>query len=329
MQPIASQSRLDSGDIVFLERELRHIDPSTFYTLFAGLKGRQYIPTIDGISPLRNEYAYKMCTVVGTNPTGKFGAPHSNDATTVSVSYTETVSSIRQIPVSMKWSVRELKQSAAFAGGKLQDDTIRAAMSYVERERDRMLAFGATGTNITGLLNATGVNSTTPSTKTGTGAGTAWIRTVAVNPDEILADIAKMVSDTRTALNQASEMPGGSDIPAFDKWVLLLDQANYTYISQTPRSTTSDKTILQWALQQNPWLESIEEWWRCDTAGGSSSHRAVLYPRNVMCVGAVIPEEWSMEPWQYVGHDIVVPANGSCGGTVVRYPVACRFMDNI
>lgn len=319
-------NRLDAGDEVFLERELRHIDPGKFMTLFAGLKGRLYVPLIEGISPLMNEYAYKMCTIVGD---AKLGASHSNDATTVSVTYAETVSSIRQIPVSMRWSVRELKQSAAFVGGRLQDDTIRAAMSAVERKRDNMIAFGVTGANIGGLLNNSSVGFTIASTKTGTGAGTAWIRTVAVNPDEILADISKMVADTRTALKQASLLPNGDSMPAFDKWVLLLDQANYTYIAQTPRSTTSDKTILQWALQQNPWLESIEEWWQCDAAGVGPSHRAVLYPRNSMAVGCIIPDEWSQEPWQYVGHDIVVPANGSCGGTVIKFPVAMRYLDAI
>lgn len=320
------QTRLDSGDTLFLERELRFVDPVNYMTLFAGLKGRQYIPIIQGISPLQNEYAYRMCTIVGD---AKLGASHSNDATVVSVQYSETVSSIRQIPVAMKWSIREIKQSAAFAGGKLQDDTVRAAMSAVERKRDNMLAFGVTGTTIGGLLNNSSVAFTIASTKTGTGAGTAWIRTVPVNPDEILADIAKIVSDTRTALKQASLMPNGDSMPAFDKWVLLLDQANYTYISQTPRSTTSDKTILQWALSQNPWLESIEEWWQCDAAGASSAHRAVLYPRNPMAVGCLIPDEWSMEQWQYVGHDIVVPANGSCGGTVIKYPVSLRYCDAI
>lgn len=316
-------NRLDTADTLFLERELRHVDPVNYMTLFAGLKGRQYIPLIEGVSSLVNEYAYKMCTIVGD---AKLGASHSNDANIVSVRYDETVSSIRQIPVSMKWSIREIKQSAAFAGGKLQDDTIRAAMSAIERKRDNMLAFGVTGTTIQGLLNQAAVLSTTPSTKTGTGAGTLWIRAVPVNPDEILADIAKMVSDLRTGLNQASLLPNGDSMPAFDKFVLLLDQANYTYISQTPRSTTSDKTILQWALSQNPWLESIEEWRQCDTAGPSGTHLAVLYPRNPMAVGCLIPDEFSQEPYQYAGHDIVVPANGSCGGTVVKYSVAMRYM---
>ncbi len=320
------ENRLDSSDIAFLERELRHVDPVIYPTLFAGLLGRKYVPLIEGISPLKDEYAYRMATINGD---AKIGGPNANDATVVSVTYSDTVSAIKQIPVAMKWTIRELKQSAAFAGGRLQDDTIRAAMSAVARKRDNMIAKGLTGTTIQGLLNNASVNTTTPSTKSGTGAGTAWIRTVPVSPDEILADIAKIVSDARAALNQAGQVPGGEDMPAFARWVLLLPQAQYTYIAQTPRSATSDKTILQWALSQNPWLESIEEWWQCDTAGASSATRAVLYVRDPMCCGCIIPDEWSQEAWQYEGHNIVVPAGGSCGGTVIKYTPPIRYMDAI
>jgi hypothetical protein len=319
--------RLDAGDIVWLERELRQVDPVNYPTLFSGILGRRYIPAIDGMDPLKNEYAYKMYEIVGD---AKIGAPGANDATVVAVKYTEFVSAIKQIPVTMSWTVRELAQDAKF-NGRLQQDTIMAAMSVLARKQDSMLAFGLTGTTIKGLANHASVVETTPSTKTGTGAGTKWIRAVPVNPDEILADIAKMVSDTRTALKQAAMAPGGEQMAMFPRFLLLLDQANYTYISQTPRSSTSDKTILQWALTQNPWLESIEEWHQLDLADTEGNGpRAVLFPaRRPDAVGCLIPDEWTALPWQYDGHNVIVPAGGSCGGTVIKYPVAVRYLDEI
>ena len=323
-----SNTRLDAADIVYLERELRHVDPVNYTKLVAGILGRKYIPLIEGIPADANEYSYVMAEMTGNGNEGKLGAPYANDATVVGVKFTQHTSAIKQIPVVMKWTIREMRQSARY-GGRLEQATINAAMTYIARARDKMLAFGS-GTTVSGLLNNSAINSTTPSTKSGTGGGTAWIRTVPVSPDEILADIAKMVSNTRAQLEQASRMPGGGTVPAFDRFVLLLDSPNFSYIAQTPRSTTSDRTILQWALQQNPWLESIEEWNQCnlaDTEGDGP--RAVLYPRDPMCVGAVIPDEWTQEAWQYAGHDIIVPANGSCGGTVNRYPVACQYMETI
>lgn len=322
-----STTRLDSADISYLERELRHVDPVNYTKLVAGILGRRYIPLIEGVPPEANEYSYQMCEMIGDGAEGKIAGPHSNDATIVSVKFTSHTSAIKQIPVSMKWTIRELKQSAKH-GGRLEQMTAQAAMTYIARGRDNMLAFGLAGTTIKGLLNNSLVPSTTPSTKTGTGAGTAWIRAVPVAPNEILADIAKMVSECRAALKQASRAPGGENVPAFERFVLLLDSTNYTYIAQTPRSDTGERTILQWALQQNPWLESIEEWHQCDLADAAGTGPlAMLYPRDPMCVGCLIPDEFTQEQWQYSGHDIMVPANGSCGGTVNRYPVACRKME--
>lgn len=316
-------NRLDAFDVAFLNRELRHVDPVSYPTLFAGILGRRYIPQIEGVSPLKDEYQYTMATIVGD---AKIAALGAGDVPRISVSYTPFVSSIKQIPVTMSWTVREIKQSAAFIGGKLQDDTIRAAMSFVARKRDNMLALGVTGTTIGGMLNNAAVNTTSAATKSGAGAGTLWIRAVPVDPNEILADIAKTVSNLRLQLKQASLAPGGDNLPAFARFVLLLDEANYTYISQTPRSATTDKTILQWAMTQNQWLESIEEWNQCDTAASGGNHLGALYPRDVMAVGCLIPDEWTMEPYQYEGHNVIVPANGSCGGTVIKYPVAVQYL---
>lgn len=329
MSQQTSNTRLDGADIAYLQQELRHVDPVNYTKLVAGILGRKYIPLIEGVAPEQNEYSYVMAEMIGDGNEGKLGAPYANDATVVGVKFTPFTSAIKQIPVVMKWTVREMRQSAKH-GGRLEQATINAAMTYVARRRDKMLAFGETGTTIKGLLNNSSIQLTTPSTKTGSGAGTKWIRTVPVSPDEILADIAKLVSETRARLKQASRAPNGDMVPAFDRFVLLLDSANYTYIAQTPRSSTSDRTILQWALQQNPWLESIEEWHQCDLADAElDGPRAVLYPRDPLCVGCIIPDEWTQEQWQYAGHDIVVPANGSCGGTVNRYPVACGYMDTI
>jgi hypothetical protein len=317
--------RLDAADIVHFARQLEHIDPTNYTKLFAGILGRKYIPLVEGVSPLVNEYTYRMYEIVGD---AKLGGPHSNDHSVVSVKATEHTSAIKQIPVAMQWTVREIKQAAKF-GSPLEQLTIQAAMSAVQRRMDTMLAFGESGTTITGLLNHASVDATTPGTKTGTGAGTAWIRAVAVSPDEILSDINLIVAETRTALKQASKLPGGDMTPAFDRFVLLLDSANYAYIASTPRSANSDTTILQYALRNNPWLESIEEWWQCDTADASGGARAVCYARDPMCLGAIIPDEWTQLSPQEEGHDIVVPASGSCGGTVIRYPVAVRYMDDI
>lgn len=320
--------RLDSGGNIFLQRELETVDPVNYMTLFAGLLGRRYVPLVENVSPLDNVYTYKKFTITGQ---AKPGAPdrRANDATVVGVTMTPLSQPIEQIPTSYGWGVREIAQAAKH-NIPLDQLTIQAAMSVVARAQDTMIAFGLSGSGILGLLNNDNVDFTTPSTKTGAGAGTKWIRTVPVDPKEILADVAKMVSDVRKALKQASFLPGGGAIPAFDSFTLLLDTANYTYIATTPRSDNSDTSILKWIIQNIPWLNSIEEWWQCDLADtAGTGPRAVLYPMDPMCLGAVIPVDFLSLPPQEEGHNIVVPASGSCGGTVIRYEVACRYMEGI
>ncbi len=316
-------ARFDSNETVFLSRELESIDPTEYMTLYAGLRGRTLIPLATNVDPVSLTYTWRRWEVTGR---ATIGAPHANDSGIIGVKRTEASTSIKKIPVSYGWSVDEIKQ-AAKAGVPLDSVTVQAAMSEVARTTDTILAFGVPGTNITGLLNNADVDdSSTPVTKTG--GGTAW--TDVALPSELLADLNLIIRDTRAALQQASLAPGGNGTPAFDRFVILVPQKHYALLLN-PRSATSDTSILELALKNNPHIESIEEWWQMDKAdpAAGGSPMIACYPRDTMCIGGVIPREFeSLDP-QPEGHDIVIPASGVCGGTVVRYPVAVRYLKGV
>lgn len=320
-------TRLDANEVVFFSRQLETIDPVNYMTLFAGLLGRRFLPAVENVSPLENVYTYRMYTINGVAPVGG-GLRHAKDYPTVSITATEASQNIKQIPAAMTWAVREIQQASKY-NVPLDQLTVQAAMATIGRRQDNMLAFGDSSVaNIKGLLNNSLVTIDTASTKSGSGAGTKWIRAVPVNPDEILVDINTIVANTRSALHQASKMPGGDTTPAFNRFTILVSSANYAYIAATPRSANSDTTILQYALRNNPWIESIEEWWQCDLAdAGGTGPRMVCYPRDPMWGGSLIPDDFTQLGPQEEGHDVVVPCNGSCGGTVIRYPVATRYQD--
>ncbi len=313
-------ARFDSNETVFLARELESIDPTEYTTLYAGLRGRMLIPLAANVDPVALTYTWRRWEVTGR---ATVGAPHANDSGIIGVKRSESSTSIKKIPVSYGWSVDEIKQ-AAKAGVPLDSVTVQAAMSEVARTVDSILAFGVPGTNITGLLNNSSVDdSTTPVTKTP--SGTAW--TAASLPSELLADLNLIVADTRAALKQASFAPGGNGTPAFDRFVIAVPSFHYSLLLN-PRSATSDTSVLELALKNNPHIESIEEWWQLDTADGGDP-MIVCYPRDPMCIGGVIPREFeSLDP-QPEGHDIVIPASGVCGGTVIRYPVAVRYLKSV
>lgn len=311
--------KLDSNQNVFFARQLEDFDTRNYEVLFAGLLGRRYIPHVEGVAEWANVHTYRMYEMVGA---AKVIGPDSNDLPRVSVKAKEVSRTIKEIGVSYSWKVREIQQAAA-TNTPLDSLTVQAARTAVAREVDDLLAIGNSAYGIEGLLKTTGVQLVAPGTKSGTGAGTAWIRAVAVSPDEILADINNLVAQTRARLKQA-----GGETPVFARFTILLDTANYGYIATTPRSPNSDTTILKYALQNNPWLESIEEWSQCDAADHDNTNcRAVCYPRDPMALGALVPQEFTALAPQESGLDIIVPATGSCGGTIVRYIVAVSYMD--
>lgn len=311
---------LDTSQQLFFSRSLESIDKTPYQTLFAGMLGRRYIPNQEGVPEWANVYTYRMYEQTGK---AKIIGPGVNDLPRVGVTAVEASRIIKQIGVSYGWTVREIQQAAA-TGQALDMMTVNAARNSVARQVDDLLATGSSTYNIQGLLNVSGVNVATASTKTGSGAGTAWIRAVPVAPDEILADINLIVATARGQLKQA-----GDEVPVFARFTLLISSANYAYIASTPRSPNSDTSILKWAIANNPWIESIEEWYQCDAAGGSTSPRMVCYPRDPLCVAALVPQEFTSLPPQEEGLGFVIPATGSCGGVVCRYPVAMQYMDHL
>lgn len=318
---------LDANQNVFLARSLEHIDPTQYYELFAGLLARRFIPDIQGVPPEADTYTYNMVSFTGQ---ADLGAPGhgANDDAIAGVTRTEVKTPIKEIPTSFEWEMRAIEQAAKY-NVPLDTWTIQAAMTMIARKIDRMLAFGVAGTAIKGLLNNSGVNAVTATTKTG--GQIEWAANTAAN--ELAADVIKLGSAVRAQLSQAGDQPGGEGIPAFDSFTFLLPSAEYSILSSTPRFSNDGPTILRWLVDNVPWIDSIEEWRQCDadaayaTSGGLQFQRMVCYPRNAMCVGALVPSEWRQRAPQEVGHKVVTPASGLCGGTVIRYPVACGYMN--
>lgn len=310
-------SRLDSNQNIYFSRQLEAIDTRSYETLVAGMLARRYIPLIEGIPEWANSYTYRMYEHAGY---AKIIGPNANDLPRVSVTAKEVSRLIKQIGVSYGWTVREIAQASA-TGAPLDEMTVQAARSAVARQIDDLLAVGSTAHGIQGLATIPDVTPSTAGSKTG--GGTTWLGAGATG-DEILLDIATGISNIRSRLKQA-----GDQIPAFAKFTVLLPSLQYAKLATKARTSTSDTTLLKYALMNNPWIESIEEWDKLDGAGASNVDRMIIFPRDPMWGGAIIPQEFSALPPQEEGLNIVVPATASCGGVIVRYPVAMEYVDGV
>jgi hypothetical protein len=311
-----SHPRLDADGIngsVFLSRELESKDPTRYMELYAGLRARRFVPPIQGIGNYDRVYTYSMWGVTGE---AKFYGQHAKDLPRVGVTRKEYSRTIKPIGATFGWTIDDIRAAAA-KGVPLDDVTFIAATTAIERKIDRLLASGDAESGFTGLVNDAQIATDNTVANVGNFATAA----------NKLDSLNKLVADTRARLKLASEMPGGEALPAFDRFQILLSTKAYSDCKQTPASASYPESVLQVFLANNSeWVSGVAEWSALDLADGGTKQRGICYPLNPAALGAAIGREFTQEPPQAEGLDINIPCSASCGGTVIRFPVAFSYM---
>lgn len=322
------ESRWDSVDSYFLTNQLQSFDPTTRYQLVPGIVGRKIIPPIANVSP--NMPSYKFTTTKVEFSTSKGARGQAKNIPTVNVTKEEVVVPIKTFENAARWTIDDIR-AAREAGANLDMDQMVAAMTGIEQDFDSALAVGVPGTGIKGLANNALVQSTAA---LDAGGGVfSWL-----NPgksgEKIANDVRQLITDASNALKQA-QVPG-SGMRMFDQFVLFLPLAQYNFLDMTPRSATSpsDTTILEFVKKFSA-LKAVVPWWRLDTAGSGGAPIAVLAPAldngvmNPMAGGALLPLDFERLPEQPTGRQVVVPCAGKCGGVVIPFPVAFRYLTGL
>ncbi len=306
--------RLDTATTVFLERELTSVDPKKYFELFAGLRAMDFVPPIENLAPYDRSYEYSLWSITGEAAT--YGE-NAKDLPRVGVKRTPFTRTITPIGASYGWTVDDIRAAAA-RGIPLDETTVIAAMTAIKRKLDRRIALGDTALGITGLLNDAVILSDNSVT-----AVNNWGST----PADWLASLNKLVSDTRQRLKQATEMPGGEGVPAFNQFQILMPVGEYSDIKQNSVSTTIKDSVLNVFLDHNSeWVSGVSEWSYLDGIHNDGDGRAVCYPLNPAALGHATSRYYTEEPPQASGLNIEVPVHAASGGTVIRFPVAFSYM---
>ena len=101
-------------------------------------------------------------------------------------------------------------------------------------------------------------------------------------------------------------------------------------MSTTPRSSTSDTTILEFLKANHPeitmwdWLNELNA-----SASFSGLDAMVAYRRDPEVLTLEIPSDFEQFAPQEEGLDFVVPCHERMGGVIVYYPLACSFAKGI
>lgn len=93
---------------------------------------------------------------------------------------------------------------------------------------------------------------------------------------------------------------------------------HFAYIAQTPYSSQSNITILNYLLSNNPYIKNID-WWV------HLKDKCLVYPRTPNALEMYIPLEFEMLPPQSSAMNIRIYCHTRFGGVQIYTPKACAY----
>ena len=239
------------------------------------------------------------------------------DLPDVEISAKETTRKIYGEGISFSYSIQDIR-NARFANKPLEQTKANAARRQLLQLENKLAFDGDPTTEIVGFINNPNFNVTTP--VDGASGTTDW---ESKTPDEIIKDVTNMTSDIRDTSN-------GVESPTS----LLIPEKQWTLISNTPRSSTSDTTIAQFIINANPFIQEIVPVYNLKAKapvdpGYDSEDVAILYNRSQEKLWLETPQDVEFFDTQPHNMSFKVPAHMRTAGVVVAYPKSVSQLNGI
>ena len=300
---------LDTQAGVFFENELESVKAKTYDVIYPELLARKLIPLDSSADSGAETVSYYTWDHVGM---AKLIHSYATDLPAVNVTAKKTTREIYSMGVSFGYSLQDIR-AARYANKPLDQKMANAARRQMLQLENKIAwhgnsASGVPGTDIPPFINNSNVNAVTIAT--GAGGSTQW---TAKTPDEIITDISQMTSTIRSISN-------GVEIGTR----LMIPEEQYTHIATTPRSSTSDTTILDFVLKSNPWINSIVPNYELSGAapagGYDGTDCAILYNPSPDKLTLEVPQDTEFLSVQENGLMYSVPVHQRTAGTIIYYP---------
>ena len=296
-------TRLDD-DGIWLSRELETIEARVFEKKYAEIIYPQILPvdvsTVDNAS---DSYTYRMVDRVGKF---KVIQDRASDLPRVDVFRKETTMKVVSIAASYGYTVQETR-AARRQGFGLQEQRVSAVRRAYEEKINEVALFGDSAVGIEGFYNNSNVDKLNVTQTWISGTATA---------DEMLKVLNTAVSYMVKSTNMV-EMPN----------TINMSYEDLNILSTTARSATSDTTVLQYFLANDPYITQIIPVNELDDFGGANKNRMVLYNRDPEKVRLHIPQVLEFFPPERELLEYVVAAHARVMGTTIYYPKSVLYVD--
>lgn len=306
----------------FLVSQTASIEAQVYEIQYPDIQYPALVPVDTSANPWANSVTFFS--------TDKFGQAEwfnhqSKDMPLADVERAQHDHPVEMAAIGYRYTLQELGQAMMVPGTNLSADRAAAAVRAYEEFMDGLALRGVppsgTGKNWTGLINNPSVSAGLVAND-GAGASTLWADKT---PDQILRDINALL----TGVYQESLTVEMAD-------TLLLPVTRFTALADTPRSGTSDTTILEYLRRSNTYTAitgaplTIRAVRGLETAGSGNTARMVAYRRDPQVVRLHLP----------MPHQFLAPSQSGplmfdvagifrTGGVEIRRPKAFRYSDGI
>ena len=298
-------TNLDSAESIFFERELEFKKAQTYDVVRAPLKAFELIPVSTEAGPGAEVISYEQYDMTGI---AKIVANYADDLPRADVKGKEFFAQVRSVGNSYGYSLQEIR-AAQMAGKSLEQRKSNAA-ARSQREKWNDIAFnGDAEYNLQGWLSNTNVPNA--AVDAGASTDTEWSTKT---PAEILKDLNDKV-------NAIVDLTNGAEQPN----TVVLPIAQYTLISTTRADSGTDTTILEYFIQNSPFITSVE--WANELKGAftGGADGFIVYDRNPDKMTLEMPQMFEQLPVQERGLEYLVPCHSRIGGVIIYYPLSQSF----
>lgn len=304
-------SARDSQEAVaFVISQLAHTENQVFERQYQPMQYEQLIPISYEAGEHADSIRYEIYDYVGR---GRRSSGKGRDVNLVDVAYADKSFPVMNGDIGYDYSMEELRRTA-FLRRPISERKMAAAIEAYRRHMNDVGLYGETSAGITGLFN----NANVPQGNAPTGG---W---AAATPANILKDINVLIQNiwTNTAFNDQVTC-------------ICIAPTAYAYISSTPRSDNSDKTILQYIKENN--VAKVEKGidiqfcpaYGLDTGGAGGTRRMMGYVKSDTRLVMHVPMPLRFLAPQLLGLNVQVPGEYKYSGVEWRYPKSAYYMDGI
>lgn len=307
---VVKSVNLDAPSAIFFGTQLQYIQARVYEYKYPQYKAYEYIPVSYDV-PAGAEFV--TATQFQSVGRARVINSYADDLPEAGLLGKQITNPVISIGVSYRYSHQEIR-AAQFANISLPIRLAEAARRANDQKVNDLALLGDPTNGMTGLLNNPNVpRITVPAT--GVGNTTQWVNK---NADQILADL-------NATVNQIVVNSNGVEMPD----TLLLPIAQYTLIASTPRSATSDTTILEFFLLNNPFITRVDWLAQLQGAGTAGADEMIAYERSSSKLSMEIPMAFTQYPPQERNLEFVIPCESRFGGVTVYYPLSMIIAEGI